>query len=159
MKASADLILHYVDRFASAGVALWPPVVSALYGAFLRGDTALQWVAVVTWDIARTDVGCIIRTRAIPEGLPIVSTFGLNDVNDAQVHLEAAGGCVSMEAASRVIKLCSATVIFRNDATGALPGFRRGSAHSPTLQDLAVRMRTLCATLEMSLPCTWKGSG
>ena len=150
VKTSAELVLSHVDRFASAGAALWPPVASSLYGAFLRGDTARQFVAVITWDTARTGVGCLIRTREVPDGLLVVSTFGPDEVHDAQVHIEAAGGCVSLEAASRVVNLRGATVIFRNDATGALAAFRRGSAHSPTLQALAVRMTTLCAELGIS---------
>jgi hypothetical protein len=79
-----------------------------------------------------------------------VATFGPGDVHEAQVHIEATGGCVSLEAAARVTNLRGATVIFRNDATGALAAFRKGSSHSSTLQKLAVRMTTLCAELEIN---------
>lgn len=150
VKESAELILRHVDRFAAAGAALWQPVASSLYGAFLRGDTGCLVWAVITWDSARSGVGCLIRNGDNPDGRLVVSTFGHGDIYEAQVHIEAVGGCIALEAASRVIDLRGATVIFRNDATGALAAFRKGSSSSDILQAQAVRMTKLCAELEIN---------
>ena len=149
LRASAELVLHHVTRFAVAGSAIWRPVASSLYGAFLRGDVAGLFVVVVTWDSSRAGMGCVVRTSDDPGGRLVVSTFGPEDSYHDQVHLEAAGGCMALAAASRIYNLRGATVILRNDATGALSAFRRGSFHSSVLQALAVRMTTLCADLQI----------
>ncbi len=45
-------------------------------------------------------------------------TFGPGDVHEALVHIEATGGCVSLEAAARVTNLRGATVISRPPLAG-----------------------------------------
>lgn len=150
VKASARLVLDFVERFAPTGAALWPPVASSLYGSFLRGNADEVPLVIISWDSSPMGVGTLVRNCKNPEGLLIVTSFQSEDACAAQVHREALGGCVSLEAASRLFDLRGATVVFRNDATGALFAFRKGSSHSPTLQALALRLTRLCSDLEIT---------
>lgn len=150
VRYSARLVLDLVERFASSGAALWPPVPSSLYGAFLRGDTAGLRLFILSWDSSPFGVGTVIRSCLRHDGYLIVTAFTPEDASTAQVHREALGGCVSLEAASRIVNLRGSTVLFRNDATGALSTFRKGNLKSPTLQALALRLTMLCADLEIS---------
>jgi len=73
VKSSASLILELVDRFAARGAALWQPVASSVYGAFLRGDTAGTPLAVLSWDSSIKGVGTLLRLRENPEGQLIIT--------------------------------------------------------------------------------------
>jgi hypothetical protein len=59
-------------------------------------------VVVLKWDTARAEVGCRVWTCEDPDGKIVVATFEPGDVHEAQVHIEATGGCVSLEAAARI---------------------------------------------------------
>ncbi len=122
----------------------WGDILAAcdkiLYGISLLGDIARQFIAVVTWGTALMEMICLFGTRENPDRQLVKFTFGPKDVHDAQVHIKSADGCVSSEAASRLVHPRGATVILRNDATGNLAAFLRGSANFPALQALAVRI-------------------
>lgn len=149
IRDTCHTILELIYRFAPTGSALWPFVPSSLYGAFLRGETAGAHIAVLAWDSSPIGWGLVIRTHELPNGRLIVGTWAPHQFSDAQVHRETLGGCLSLEAASSVVDLHGATIIFRNDAVGALAALRKGNSQSPVLQDLAVRLSLKCAALEV----------
>ena len=82
----------------------------------------------------------VLRWKGNLEGKVVVGT--LPDTPDMliQVRREALGGCLAFEAAERLLDLRDATVIFRNDATGALSAFRKGSFPSKFLQQCSMRL-------------------
>jgi hypothetical protein len=74
-----------------------------------------------------------------------------------QARREALAGVLSLEAAAREIDLHDATVIFRNDAVGALSALRKGSFSSTFLQVCAMRAcqlqhRVRCNPLYLHAP-------
>ena len=74
-----------------------------------------------------------------------------------QVRREALAGVLALEAAALEVDLSDAVVILRNDATGALSAFRKGSFSSTFLQQCAMRScllqrRVRCQTLLLHAP-------
>ena len=149
IRNACNTLLTLIRRFASIGTPLWPFVPSSLYGAFLRGETAGAHIVVLAWDSSPLGWGLVIRTQDLPDGLLIVGTWAPHQYHEAQVHREALGGCLALEAASSAVKLHVATIIFRNDAVGALASLRKGNSQSPVLQELAVRLVLKCAEMEI----------
>ena len=74
-----------------------------------------------------------------------------------QVRREALAGVLALKAAALEVDLSDAVVILRNDATGALSAFRKGSFSSTFLQQCAMRScllqrRVRCQTLLLHAP-------
>lgn len=145
---AGQTLLDLVERFAPLGSPMWPYVPSSLYGRFLRGELAGMRLVVIIWDSSVHGWGAIIRWWDNFEGELVVGTFGPDDDVSAQVHREARGGCLALEAAATTLDLHGAVVIFRNDAVGALAALRKGSS-APALQESAARLNLLCAELRV----------
>jgi hypothetical protein len=150
LRTTSSMILSLVHRFAPAGASIWPFVPSSLYGAFLRGETAGAHVFTLVWDASHLGLGGTVRSHddRLSGGTVIVATHDSLDTYEAQVHREAVGGPLILEAASKVVDLHGAVVILRNDSTAALTALRKGSSRSVTLQSIATRMNQLCADLD-----------
>jgi len=146
-----------LEEHAFSGVPLWPFVPSTLYAAFLAGETGLARVVVITWDASQFGWGMVLRSWDNPAGKVVVGTLPDSPDMQHQVRREACGGCLAFEAAAQLVDLHGATVIFRNDAVGALTAFRKGSFRSTFLQQCAMRlcrhMRPLqCSPLFLHAP-------
>lgn len=145
---AGQTLLELVERFAPLGSPMWPWVPSSLYGRFLRRELAGMRLAVIIWDSSVHGWGAIIRWWDNFEGVLVVGTFGPDDDLSAQVHREARGGCLALEAAATTLDLHGAVVILRNDAVGALAALRKGSS-APALEASSARLNLLCAELRV----------
>jgi hypothetical protein len=144
------MILDIVERFSGVGAPMWPHVPSSLYGRFLKRDLSGLRVVVIIWDSSAYGWGAYLRWWDNFEGKRIVGTFGSSAQSDIQVHREAQGGHLALDAASKELDLSEAIVIFRNDAVGALSALRKGSFSSSSLQECATRFNQLSAHLRLA---------
>ncbi len=127
-----------MEEFTDSGVPLWPFVPSTLYAAFLAGETAAARVVVITWDASVYRWGMVLRWWDNRHGKVVVSTLPCTSDMEHQVRSDMLAGCLAFEAAERLLDLSGATVIFRNDAVGALTAMRKGSFSSTFLQHWAM---------------------
>ena len=146
-----------VEEFADPGVPLWPFVPSTLYAAFLAGETGAARIVVITWDSSVHGWGMVLRWWDNREGKVVVGTLPPSSDMEHQVRREMLGGCLAFEATERLLDLRQATVIFRNDALGALSAMRKGSFSSPFLQHWAMWLArrqhaARCAPLYLHAP-------
>jgi hypothetical protein len=154
---AAVYIRGVLADFARLGRPLWPFVPSTLYAAFLANETGQARIVSLTWDASLHGWGLLLRWWDNKDGKVIIGS--LPDSNDMmhQVRREALAGVLSLEAAAREIDLLDATIIFRNDAVGALSALRKGSFSSTFLQVCAMRAchlqrRVRCNPLYLHAP-------
>ena len=129
-----------VEEFADSGVPPWPFVPSTLYAAFLAGETVPACIVVITWDASVHGWGMVLRWWDNLHGKVVVGSLPSSPDTEHQVRREMLAGCLAFEAAERLLDLRGATVIFRNDAVGALTAMRKGSFSSSFLQHWAMRL-------------------
>jgi hypothetical protein len=146
-----SFLLSVLERHWDSGVPLWPFVASSLHAAFLAGETGEAHVVVITWDPSVHGWGAVVRWWDNKGGKVIVGP--LPDTPDMlhQVRREALGGVLCFEAASRVVSLEGATVIMRNDASGALAAFPKGSFSTTFLQKCSMRLARAAAVPSASM--------
>jgi hypothetical protein len=147
---SAVFLRHVLEDYADKGVPLWPFVPSTLYDAFLAGETGAAHIIAITWDASLHGWGMVLRSRDNLTGTVVVGTLPDSPDMAHQVRREALAGCLALEAAARSLDLHDATVIFRNDALGALTAFRKGSFSSTFLQQCAMRVNRFMYELRCS---------
>jgi len=129
-----------LEEHAFSGVPLWPFVPSTLYSAFLAGETGRARIVVITWDASHFGWGMVLRWWDNLVGKVVVGTLPDTPDMQHQVRRETYAGCLAFEAAETLLDLHDATVILRNDATGALSAFRKGSFSSTFLQQCSMRL-------------------
>ena len=129
-----------LDEHAFSGVPLWPFVPSSLYAAFLAGETGPAHIVAITWDASQFGWGMVLRWWDNLDGKVVVGTLPDTPDMQIQVRRETLGGYLAFEATERLLDLSGATIIFRNDAVGALSAFRKGSFHSTFLQQCSMRL-------------------
>ena len=137
---AAVFLRGVLDEHAFSGVPLWPFVPSTLYAAFLAGETGSAHIVAITWDASVFGWGMVLRWKGNLEGKVVVGTLPDTPDMRIQVRREALGGCLAFEATERLLDLRNATIIFRNDAIGALSAFRKGSFPSTFLQQCSMRL-------------------
>ncbi len=81
----------------------------------------------------------MLRWWANVDGKVIIVTLPDSEDMRHQVRREALAGVLALEAAALEVDLSDAVVILRNDATGALSAFSKGSFSSTFLQQCAMR--------------------
>ena len=154
---AAVFIREVLEEYAYKGCPLWPAVPSSLHAAFLAGETGLAHIVVITWDASLHGWGMVLRWWANRDGKVIIGTLPDSEDMRHQVRREALAGVLALEAAALEVDLSDAVVILRNDATGALSAFRKGSFSSTFLQQCAMRScllqrRVRCQTLLLHAP-------
>jgi hypothetical protein len=154
---AAVYIRGVLADFARLGRPLWPFVPSTLYAAFLANETGQARIVSLTWDASLHGWGLLLRWWDNKDGKVIIGSLPDSDDMMHQVRREALAGVLSLEAAAREIDLLDATVIFRNDAVGALSALRKGSFSSTFLQVCAMRAchlqrRVRCNPLYLHAP-------
>ncbi len=94
--------------------------------------------------------GFIVRSsddQHLPkEGVLGAASWTETEAKEPQVHQEARGCCLAMEAASKLTNTHNAIVIFRNDCVPVLASFRKGTFQSLALQSFSVQMTLHCAS-------------
>lgn len=150
LRNACIMILDIVESFSGVGAPMWPHVPSSLYGRFLKRDLSGLRVVVIIWDSSAYGWGAYIRWWDNFKGKMIVGTFDSTASSDIQVHREAQGGYLALDAASKELDLSEAIVVFRNDAVGALSALRKGSFSSRVLQECATRFNQLSAHLRLA---------
>ena len=136
---AAVFIREVLEEHAFSGRPLWPFVPSSLYAAFLAGETGDARIVVLSWDASLHGWGLVLRWWANREGKVIVGSLPAGDDMQHQIRRETCAGVLSLEAADLEVDLSGATIIFRNDAVGALAALRKGSFASSFLQTCALR--------------------
>ena len=140
--AVSDTALHVrgvLAEHCKTGRPLWPFVPSTLYAAFLAHETGSARIAVLTWDASLHGWGLLLRWWENKDGKLIIGSLPDTEDMRHQVRRETFAGVLSFEAAAREVDLSDATVLFRNDAVGALVALRKGSFTSTFLQLCAMR--------------------
>ena len=154
MRNLASEIEEVTKKYAPQGCALWPAIPSSLYGGFLRGETGPGF-AVATWDSGPHGWAALWKWWSLLEGNKVleerlmVGTWPAGSAVTDQAHREGLGGCLMLEAMAQEKDLTGWTVILRNDAESALAAFRKGSSHSRTMQELALRFNRICVCLNL----------
>ena len=112
--------------------------------ALLAVETGLALIVSTTWDASIHGRGEVIRWWAHLqlEGLVIVGFLPDTPDMQHQIHRETLAGVLSSgyEAAARLIDVAAATIVFRNDAAGALAALRKGSLASCYLPQCSMRL-------------------
>jgi len=151
LRAVCDHLLSIVPAYAPAGAPLWPLVASSLYGRLCAGAPLLTRTFAVTCDSAAPGWGLGLQTPEHRAMRVFPQTWPAGTCCPEQVHREALGLCLALEAAAALEDLSGATVILRNDSTTALSALRKGSTDSQFLQDCAMRMSRFAAASDIDL--------
>jgi hypothetical protein len=133
---AALFIRRVLSDYATRGRPHRPLVSSALYAAFLAGESGSARVVTITWDASLHGWGMVLRwweTQVIFGSLPD------NEDMRNQVWRETPVRTLALEAAALEIDLSDTVVVLRNDAAGALTALQKGSFASLFLKQCAMR--------------------
>jgi hypothetical protein len=158
LPALADELRSVLNRYGSAGVPLWPPVLSSAYAAMISGNVKDAFCS-LTWDASTFGWAGLARWWDLSGSCPVLRDLLLLgtwpagwDVSQ-QAYREALGGPLAFDAFLMAADVQGLFCILRNDAEAAMGALRKGSTQSAPMQRCALHLARTSAAVDVPYGC------